>query len=235
MTDENFANQLLEDLELLLERLGLHFIVNQERTLASEGEPQLAKYSKTTWSQHEDFPFEAPSERASRWNIEDEVTRALEVTKGREAAARRPYRKDDVVITQPGPAERLATLIDLIEVATAGSVAMELALIDLLKDLTRSTAGHTSARGEEKGAWIATWQGRVIFDAPPEADLRNERRSTWTVTDSQPNAAVANASAVTDILDRLRAEIGVQRGAWLEPVDNDTRHDDPWNLNQDPR
>lgn len=218
MTDEEIA-QLLAELEKLLIDLGLDFIVMQERVLAAEGQ---------SWSPADIVRGESVGSR--------QFTEMLQV--GRPSAApasgwpqevpaksiQTPrFKNSDAVVIPLVPRDRLAILFDLIEVATAGTIAMEWNVHDQLDELRRRVLDQSTSALE--AATLQTWDGTVIFTNPPEAELCDQMLSSWKLATVEVlTAATARAQTVIELLDGLRAQAGLSRGSWLAP------HDDAWNL-----
>jgi hypothetical protein len=109
----------------------------------------------------------------------------------------------DAVRRPLSAAERVALLLDLIEVVTAGTVEIE-AVVRGELDYALSQSSpieHT-----------------VRFSPPEEALLRGESDTSWELPGASTLAVEReSAQAVVNTLDQLRAAADVQRGSWLIP------------------
>lgn len=112
-------------------------------------------------------------------------------------------RGSDAVRRPLTPAERIALLLDLIEVVTAGTVEIEATV--------RYQFDHVL--GQESQV-----EHTIRFSPPEEAVLRGESNASWEL----PSALTLtqegeSAQAVVSTLDQLRAAANIQRGSWLLP------------------
>ncbi|MGW7534058.1 hypothetical protein [Amycolatopsis sp. NPDC054798] len=193
MTEEELARLLLA-LEQRLERIGLGFAVVQERVIAAEGrsltpEEFTRGHGSDTRSTSGGSEYGRTTGATARlWDLAEEMP----------SAGKDRLKSGDVVVAPLDVRARLALLLDLVEVATAGTVAMEQAVVEQL--------GAASANG------------RLTFEDPPEAELRGQAREPWTLTadavGAQPRQRVSD---VLGLVDELRALAGVPRGQWLAP------------------
>lgn len=220
MTDQEIA-QLLAELENLLSELGLDFIVSQERVLAAEGESK---------SPIEVVRRESEGSRqfAEVLQVGGRPSTVPSIGRGRELPARSTqrlrFKNSDRAVIPLAPPDRLALLFDLIEVATAGTIAMERNVYGQLDELRRAMIDQSASSPET--ATPRTWDGTVIFTNPPEAELRAEMLSSWKLaTAEELRTVTARAQTVIALLDDLRAQAGLSRGSWLSP-----HGDDAWNL-----
>jgi hypothetical protein len=215
VTEEELA-QLLTDLEGLLGELGLDFIVVQERVLAAEGVSQsageLARKEGETVRRLEPREAQVSSVPRPEWE------------RGRETRSARTahFKNSDVVVTPLDPRARLAILLDLIEVATAGTLAMERDVREEFEEYRRSGRDDTAVPREE----VAT----VLFTDPPEAELRGQVLPPWRLATVGVLAeSMSRARTVVELLDGLREHAGLSRGDWLAPYGGDAA-DDAWKL-----
>lgn len=178
MTEEELA-QLLTELEDLLQELGLDFVVNQERVLAAEGVSTSAKDLNRQTSDD----LLAPS-------VFEGVIETESAVSGTRSSFRRPTLKNTDVLVRPlSSRERLAILLDLVEVTTAGTLAMEqLVQVEI--------------------------SGTVTFEDPPEAELLGRTGQSWRLA-SDVDERATRAAVVVDVVDELRALAGIPRGDWL--------------------
>ncbi|WP_394617332.1 hypothetical protein JNUCC0626_48350 [Lentzea sp. JNUCC 0626] len=101
----------------------------------------------------------------------------------------------------------LPNLLDLIEAATGGTLAMERFVHGELAVLRELATPGTPASG---------WDGTVEFADPPEAELRDSDRSTWTLAVGREfEEAARHAADVVALIDALREQAGVRRGTRL--------------------
>lgn len=103
--------------------------------------------------------------------------------------------KSDVFVRPLDVRSRLGLLLDLIEVATAGTVEMERAV-------------------------VANLGATITFDSPPEAELRGTSVESWTLSE-QMAAAAPSVAEVVGVIHELRAVTELPRGEWLSPYDRD--------------
>jgi hypothetical protein len=220
LTDEEIA-QLLAELEKLLSDLGLDFIVAQERVLAAEGEsrtPTEIVRGESEGSRQ----FAETLQVGSRPSAAPDIGRRWEVPAGSTQMPR--FKNSDTVVIPLAPRDRLAFLFDLIEVATAGTIAMERDVHGQLGELRRMIIARSASPLEAETP--QTWDGTVIFTNPPEAELRNQMLSSWKLATVEVlTTGTASAQTVIELLDDLRAQAGLSRGPWLAP-----HGDDAWNL-----
>lgn len=219
MTDEEIA-QLLAELEKLLSELELDFIVIQERVLAAEGESRSpAEIVRGESGGSRQF---AEMMQVGRPSAASDTGWQREVPAKSTQTPR--FKNSDAVVIPLDLRDRLAILFDLIEVATAGTIAMERDVHDLLDELRREIIDQSTSAPE--AAAPQTWDGTVIFTNPPEAELRGQMLSSWKLTTVEAlTAGTARAQTVIALLDGLRAQAGLSRGSWLTP-----HGDDAWNL-----
>jgi hypothetical protein len=196
MTEEE-RTRLLFALEQILERLGLGFVVAQERVIAAEGR-SLTSEELTTHGQALDIGStsggftdrQSSGRTASLWDMDEAVP----------SVGKERLKSGDIVVTPLDVRSRLALLLDLVEVATAGTVAMEQVVVDELR------ADPTD--------------GLLAFEEPPEAELRSQTRGPWTLTaDTVGAQARRRARDVVSVVDELRDLAEVPRGQWLEPYE----------------
>ncbi|QKV77881.1 hypothetical protein [Amycolatopsis sp. Hca4] len=189
MTEEERA-RLLSELEQLLMRAGLGFVVAQERVIAAEGASLTPKDL-----QARDHPFGgrrySSGGSAARTGTLWEDTDSPVVGKER-------LNTGDVVVAPLDVDARLALLLDLTEVATAGTVAMEQFVLRELR----------GASGAE----------RLVFEDPPEAELRGQVREPWALSVEDVDAE-DGARKVAGAVDALRVLAGTRRGEWLAPLE----------------
>jgi hypothetical protein len=178
VNDDELAS-LLNSLEDRLGPVGLSSLVNQERILASEG-------------------------------IIEEVTHAeaaeLRLNWSRSRTGRAPsVNAGDVRIRPLGVRERLAELLDLLEIAIGGSYAIEVHLRDDLK-----------ASSDED---LLPWNGQVVFANPPESALVTTEGHEWTLPDQstlqQREAAVRQ---VVSLINQIREVAELPRSETLHTV-----------------
>ncbi len=231
MTDEEIA-QLLVGLEQLLRELGLDFIVTQERVLAAEGvsqspaSPTSGRGDEAIGERYleETFPRDVatPRQRES-WPVYEILS---------EGGPEPRFRKGDIVVRPLDVRDRLAILLDLMEVATAGTVAMERDLQNQLKELRRLAVDHAASESVRRTAaldWAETWDGTVTFASPPEAELRGDASRPWQLrTGDGLRSSLASAHQVVGLLDSLRTIAGVPRGRWLMPFGAGPVEQDIW-------
>ncbi|WP_158684551.1 hypothetical protein [Amycolatopsis orientalis] len=197
MTEEECA-RLLFALEQRLQRLGLGFAVAQERVIAAEGR----SLAPEELAQGPDFDTRSRSSgsvsgrstgaAASLWDLAEPVP----------AAGKERLKSGDVVVAPLDVRSRLALLLDLVEVATAGTVAMEEAVVEEFS--------------------VVSADGRLTFEDPPEAELRGQAVEPWALTvDAVGVQARQRAADVVALVDELRQLAGVPRREWLSPYGRD--------------
>lgn len=193
MTDEEIG-QLLEGLEELLRELGLGFIVEQERVLAAEGVSKSGA----------DLSIPDVVEHQRYWQPEASLS-------GQRRSARAPkFNAKDVQVVPLDVRARLGLLLDLVEVTTAGTLAMERAVY----------AEIASVRDVDESGWAGSWDGTVTFASPPEVEFRGEPQENWTLAvDATYDSSLAHAARVATLVESLRALAGVSRGERLVRVD----------------
>ncbi|WP_328345227.1 hypothetical protein [Micromonospora sp. NBC_00421] len=213
MTEEEIQ-QLLAEVEELLTELGLGFIVTQERALAAEGVSQSP--TDPTGTAFDDGRFDEIAGSPLYLN-------QLRHAPGQRSGSRPRFKRGDVVVTPLNPRARLGILLDLIEVATAGTLAMERDVQKQLEELRRLALEHHNGGSDFAAAgssdpWAETWDGTVVFMDPPEAELRGRRLPAWKLASAEARRASAfRVRSVLDTLNELRIEAGVVRGSWLTP------------------
>lgn len=166
MNEDELAD-LLSALEEGLIQAGLSSLVNQERISAVEGRVEEVTHAEV---------IELRRERS-----QGRLRRAPGVKPG------------DVRIRPLSVSERLAELLDLVEVAVGGSYAIEAHLRDDLKAALED--------GQQD------WNGQVIFADPPESELITGTRRGWMLQDQsalrQRSAAVARTISLVNQLRDL--------------------------------
>ena len=124
-------------------------------------------------------------------------------------------RADDVRIRPLTVSERLAELLDLVEVAVGGTYAIEMRLRDDLK------AGLDAETG--------SWDGRVVFADPPESELSDTTTGEWMLPDqSELRQREAAVREVILLVNRLREQAELPRSERLHSittVDDDSSGD----------
>lgn len=184
MNEEELAS-LLSILEQGLIQAGLSSLVNQERIVASEG-------------------------KAEELTTRDVAQLHLERSRQR-TAPRSRAKAGDVRVRPLGAAERLAELVDLVEVAVGGTYAIEVHLRDDLK---------AALDGDEN-----SWDGQVVFADPPESALVGTSPQEWTLPDQLTLRQRAPAvREVILLINQLRDQAELPRSELLlsaaEPDDN---------------
>jgi hypothetical protein len=192
MNEDELAS-LLNALEQGLSNVGLSSLVTQERISAVEGKAE--KPSAQDLAELQDDWFGRGIRRTPR------------------------ARADDVRIRTLTVGERLAELLDLIEVATGGTYAIEMRLRDDLK------AGLDAEN--------SSWDGGVVFADPPESELSETTTGEWALPDQsvlrQREAAVR---AVIVLVNQLREQTELPRSERLHSIttatdDSSTNFDMP--------
>jgi hypothetical protein len=179
MNEEELAG-LLNTLEQGIIEAGLSSSVNQERISAVEGKTQ-------------------------ELTAEDMADLREGPRRGTGRAPR--VRADDVRIRPLTVGERLAELLDLVEVAVGGTYAIELHLRDDLK-----TALDVDADTN-------TWVGEVVFADPPESELSGTSHRGWTLPDQ--TALLERGAAVREVIlliNQLREQAELPRSERLHSV-----------------
>jgi hypothetical protein len=180
MNEDELAS-LLGTLEEGLIEVGLSSLVNQERISAVEG--------KTETLTSQDMAG-LLGERPRR-----DMGRAPRV------------RADDVRIRPLTVGERLAELLDLVEVAVGGSYAIEIRLRDDLKAAL------------DEGAHTNEWSGQVVFADPPESELSGGSRQEWALPDqSTLQQRGASVREVILLINQLREQAELPRSERLHGV-----------------
>lgn len=178
MTEEELAS-LLSALEQGLIQAGLSSLVNQERIVASEG-----KAEELTTRDVAQLHLEWPRQRT--------------VPRSRAKAG-------DVRVRPLGAAERLAELLDLVEVAVGGTYAIEIHLRDDLK---------AALDGDEN-----SWDGQVVFADPPESALVGTSPQEWILPDQLTLRQRASAAReVILLINQLRDQAELPRSELLLSV-----------------
>lgn len=193
MTEEELA-RLLVALEQRLERVGLGFAVVQERVIAAEGR----SLTPEEFTHGQGFDVRSTSGRSAYGRSAGATAGLWDLAEAAPSAGKDRLKSGDIVVAPLDARARLALLLDLVEVATAGTVAMEQAVVEQL--------GAASANGQ------------LTFEDPPEAELRGQAREPWTLTadavGAQPRQRVSD---VLRLVDELRELAAVPRGQWLAP------------------
>jgi hypothetical protein len=179
--NEDEVADLLNRLEQALIVAGLSSLVNQERMSAVEG-------------------------RAEKLTTADMVR--LHGRFSRQGTRRVPQvRADDIRIRPLSVNERLAELLDLVEVAIGGSYAIETRLRDEIKIAL------------DAGDDANSWTGDVVFADPPESELSGAARREWDLPDQltlrQRGAAVRE---VLLLINQLRQQAQLPRSEQLHRV-----------------
>lgn len=177
MNEDELAN-LLNGLEEGLARVGLSSLVNQERISAVEGTVEEVTQAEV-----------------------DELRREW----SQQRSARAPSVKVGEIRIRPlGAGERLAELLDLVEVAVGGTYAIEVQLRDDIKAALDV--------GEN-------WTGQVIFVDPPESQPVTATRPEWSLPDQatlrQREPAVRQ---VISLINQLRDQAELPGSEWLHSV-----------------
>jgi hypothetical protein len=177
MNEDELAN-LLSALEQGLIQVGLSSLVNQGRISAVEGTV-------------EEVTPEDVEELRRQWS--------------QHSSGRIPGARDGDIRVRPlGVSERLAMLLDLVEVAVGGTYAIEVNLRDDLK----------AALDEGEN-----WNGQVIFADPPESQPTTALRPEWELPDQatlqQREAAVRD---VILLINQLRDQAELPRSERLRSV-----------------
>lgn len=144
------------------------------------------------------------------------------------------FKKGDVALTPLDVRDRLAILLDLIEVATAGTLAMERDVASQLEQFRRlslETHGAGIESSSIDAAWAQTWDGTVIFEDPPEAEVRGPVAPPWKLPDKQLlQTQMSHARSVVGLLDGLRNVAGLSRGKWLAQQGKASATGDVWDM-----
>jgi hypothetical protein len=178
MNEDELTN-LLDELEQGLIQAGLSSLVNQERISAVEGRVE-------------------------------EVTQAEALELRRERPDGRPRRAPgvkpgDVRIRPLSVSERLAELLDLVEVAVGGSYAIE---VNLREDLRAAFDDGNQS-----------WNGEVIFADPLEAELITSSRAEWMLQDQSTLRQRGTAvQQVISLVNQLRDLARLQRSERLRSI-----------------
>lgn len=178
MNEEEVAN-LLGALEQGLIQVGLSSLVNQERIVASEG-------------------------KAEELTTGDVAQLHLERSRLR-TPSRSRAKAGDVRVRPLGPAERLAELLDLVEVAVGGTYAIEVHLRDDFK---------AALDGDEN-----SWDGHVAFANPPEAPLVGTSPQEWILPDQLTlQQRVPAVREVILLINQIREQAELPRSELLHSV-----------------
>jgi hypothetical protein len=168
MNDDELTN-LLNDLEEVLIQVGLSSLVDQERISGLEGRV----------------------EKVTSEDVEELRTQWSQHSSGRVPRAR----EDDVRVRPLDVGERLAMLLDLVEVAVGGTYAIEVHLRDDIKEPLDESEN---------------WNSRVIFADPPESQPITAVGPEWELPDQatlqQREAAVRDVISLINLL-RDQAEL----------------------------
>jgi len=174
MNEDELAS-LLDLLEEGLGRSGLSSLVDQERISAVEGTVEEVTQAEVDELHHE-------------WSRQ-RLGRAPRVKVG------------DIRIRPLDVSERLAELLDLVEVAVGGTYAIEVQLRDDIK----------AALDEDQN-----WTGQLIFADPPESQPVTASRPEWSLPDQatlqQRETAVRE---VVSLIDQLRDQAEIPRSERL--------------------
>lgn len=234
---EQEITQLLAELEKLLSDLGLDFIVAQERVLAAEGVSQSPAEARDRRGQGVD-PQQPDETLVLETTILSESREASSWERSRPSTQKLRFKSSDAVVTPLDLRARLAILLDLVEVATAGTLAMERDVQDRLDELRRQASDLSTSDMELFAATrpdytgkTDEWDGAVTFSDPPEAELRGQVLPPWKLATAdvlQENTS--RVRTVLGLLQELRAQAGLSRGQWLAPHDGDSVNDGGWNL-----
>jgi hypothetical protein len=181
VTEEELVD-LLNTLEQGLNEVGLSSLVDQERIAAVEGKAEE--------------PTTEDIEAVHReWALQ---------------GVKRPTRprSNDVRIRPLDASERLAQLLDLLEVAIGGSYAIETHLRNDLKTALDEPSGDEVTHA---------WNGEIVFTVPAEPGFAENDRTEWSLPDQKTlKQREASVRQVILLINQLRNEIGVHRSPYLE-------------------
>jgi hypothetical protein len=181
VTEEELV-ALLNTLEQGLNEVGLSSLVDQERIAAVEG-------------------------RAEEPTAEDiEAVHREWALQGLKRPTR--PRSNDVRIRPLDASEHLAQLLDLLEVATGGSYAIETHLRNDLKTALDEPSGEEV---------IHAWNGEITFTAPARPGFDVIDRTEWNLPDQKTlEQRGASVRRVILLINQIRNEIGLDRSPYLE-------------------
>jgi hypothetical protein len=218
MTDEEI-DLLLVELEELLSDLNLDFIVVQERVTAAEGVSKLASESGRRTDVDSFYSNSTSMDATSTGTV------GAPVSAGSRASSKKPpkqrLKNNDVLVATLDNRARLTLLLDLIEAASAGTLAMESCVHDEIAGLRDLASGAPKSAGDfevdaAQGEWGEFWDGTVVFTDPPEAELRSSGQEPWQLaSDAAFAEKVSRVRTVVELLDSLRVATGLSRGEWL--------------------
>jgi hypothetical protein len=118
----------------------------------------------------------------------------------------------DVRIRPLDTGERLAHLLDLLEISIGGSYAIEMHLRDDLKSALDSESGLATADYRDH-----RWNGQIIFADPAEGASAVTGPEEWSLPEQQSLQRREPAvRQVISLIDQLRNNIGVRRSDYLE-------------------
>ena len=188
MTEEELIGTL-NILEQALDGVGLSSLVDQEQVAAAEGKAE-----------------EPTSEDVEAVRQEWAVLGVKRLS--------RP-RAGDVRIRPLDTSERLAQLLDLLEIAIGGSYAIETHLRGDLKSALDDESDSATADSSSD-----QWDGRIIFADPAEDSSSVTGLEEWSLPDQrflqQREPAVRQAIS---LINQLRDSIGVRPSNYLDRAD----------------
>ncbi|MGN9764404.1 hypothetical protein ACTMS2_04450 [Micromonospora sp. SD12] len=236
--NEEQIQDLLSALEELLRETGLEFLVDQERILAAEGITHSPNDTRRQSSRTAHTPprtGEGITDYLTLSSITIDANPEVPQSGVGRRTPRPRFSNEDAVVTPLTTRQRLQLLLDLIEVATAGSVAIEQEIAIELSNI-REVATHRDPapstrlseddRGDGGSLWIDTWSGRIEFADPPEAEVRGRVGEPWRLPSlEESQAAASRARAVVSLIDEIRAQAELSRSDWLMPGDRIARND----------
>jgi len=184
---EDELRSLLSGLEQGLAGTDLSSLVDQERIAAAEG-----KAEEPTAEDIEDVR-------------QERALRGLKRTSG--------PRSGDVRVRPLDTSERLAHLLDLLEVAIGGSYAIE---THLRQDL-KTALGESSAAQTVDEQAVHEWNGQVVFAVPAESGIEVSDQPEWSLPDQ---ATLERREAVVRrvilLINQIRSEAGLPRSDYLQ-------------------
>jgi hypothetical protein len=182
VTEDELAD-LLNELEQGLIDTDLSILVDQERIAATEG-------------------------KAEEPTVEDiEGVRQEWALRGLKRPSR--PRADDVRIRPLDLTERLAQLLDLLEVAIGGSYAIETHLRDDLRAALEESPDQEFTPQD--------WNGQIVFALPADSSFVVSGRTEWSLPDQKTlEQREAPVRRVILLINQLRNEIGIHRSDYLE-------------------